>query len=397
MPDIPYSIAANVTTNELNVLLNTLLTEAIADHNSVDFDFLIRSEFLKQSLKQFLRERDISFEDIIEIEYVERYPAPEPQDCLLHDDWVSAVQAQGSWILSGCYDNTLNLWTMKGEHKLTIPGHDAPVKDVAWVSLDAQTGVFASASQDQTVMIWEWNIANNSVECVQVCKGHERGVDCIDVSQDKQRLATGSWDTLLKIWSADLHEGGDSSESGPKRAKTTGATRTPQLTLEGHREAVSTVQWIDNHTLLTASWDHTMKLWDLQMGGVKHEIPGNKSFFDADYSQLNRTIITASPDKNLRLYDPRSSQGALVKSSFSGHSQWVQCVQWSKTDEHLFISGAYDNQMKLWDYRSPKAALFDLCGHEDKVLCCDWSNERYMLGGGSDNSIRVFKSKKYID
>lgn len=43
---------------------------------------------------------------------------------------------------------------------------------------------------------------------------------------------------------------------------------------------------------------------------------------------------------------------------------------------------------------SPKAPLFDLIGHEDKVLCCDWSNHKYMMSGGSDNSLRIFKSNK---
>lgn len=33
---------------------------------------------------------------------------------------------------------------------------------------------------------------------------------------------------------------------------------------------------------------------------------GNKSFFDMSYSKINGMIITASADKNLRLYDPRS-------------------------------------------------------------------------------------------
>ena len=28
---------------------------------------------------------------------MERSPTPEPEDSLLHDDWVSAVRAQGTW------------------------------------------------------------------------------------------------------------------------------------------------------------------------------------------------------------------------------------------------------------------------------------------------------------
>lgn len=107
----------------------------------------------------------------------------------------------------------------------------------------------------------------------------------------------------------------------------------------------------------------------------------------------------------------------MVKNTYLGHTQWIQTVCWSTTDEHLFISGSYDNHVKLWDVRrletafvrirrniltlfyftlvsSSKAPLYDLIGHEDKVHDCDWSNPKYMVSGGSDNAVRVFKSKK---
>lgn len=365
--DTPYAISANTTTQDLNILINTLLSESSPEDSAVNFEFLIRGEFLKQTIKQFLRERDISFEDFIDIEYIQRFPTPEPQDCLLHDDWVSAVQACDNWILTGSYDSSLTLWTIKGEHKLTIPGHEAPIKDVTWVTLNEQKGIFASASQDQTIMIWEWSIAKNSVECIQVCKGHERGVDCVNISPDKTKLATGGWDTMLKIWSTDLNSLNNGSDTKRPRPSTT--TKVALLTIDGHREAISAVQFMDNNCVMTASWDHTIKIWDLNLSGVKHEIVGHKSFFDASYSNLNKLIITASPDKNLKLYDPRSNQGILVKNTYYGHSLWVNCVAWSSVNEFLFISGSYDNYVKLWDHRSPKVPLFDLTGHEGKFFC----------------------------
>lgn len=176
---------------------------------------------LRSRLGGHLKERGVSFEDTIEIEYVERFPSPEPQDCLLHDDWVSAVHTRNNWyicllelfvdrtihffyrrILTGCYDHSINIWTIKGKHTLTVPGHLAPVKAVSWISMNDTTATFVSVSQDQTAMIWEWNIEQNAIQCMYVCKGHERGVDSVDVSPSGKLFATGSWDTLLKVWSA---------------------------------------------------------------------------------------------------------------------------------------------------------------------------------------------------
>lgn len=392
--DIPYSIAATVSREELNTMINALLEEH-GDLKAVDFDFLVLGEFLKQPLGIHLKEREISFEDVVEIEYVERFPAPEPQDCLMHDDWVSAVQCRDNWILTGCYDNTVNLWTTKGKHVLTIPGHTAPIKAVTWISLNDNTGVFASASQDQTAMIWEWNVEKNAVTCVYVCKGHERGIDCIDASPSTKLLATGSWDTMLKVWSTSLSD--EEDESASKKTKSEqGKTRTPIITLQGHREAISGVQWINEDTIVTSSWDHTIRVWDLALKGIKSEISGNKSFFDISYSKLNGLVIACSADKNLSLYDLRTNVGTNMKNSFYGHTQWVNGVCWSPTEEQLFISGSYDNQVKLWDMRSPKAPLYDLIGHEDKVHDCDWSNPKFMVSGGADNTVRIFKSKHAI-
>lgn len=46
--------------------------------------------------------------------------------------------------------------------------------------------------------------------------------------------------------------------------------------------------------------------------------------------------------------------------------------------------------VKLWDTRSPRTCLYEMAGHTDKVLCCDWSEEKLLVSGGADNSVRVF-------
>lgn len=84
--------------SDLNKLVNALLKETITSfEKSVEFDFLVCGELLCLPLSEHLQEKEISSEETLEIEYLERFPAPTPQDCLMHDDWVSTVHAHGNW------------------------------------------------------------------------------------------------------------------------------------------------------------------------------------------------------------------------------------------------------------------------------------------------------------
>lgn len=192
--------------------------------------------------------------------------------------------------------------------------------------------------------------------------------------------------------------------------------------MKGHKEAISGVVWSDTAEIVTSSWDHTLKIWDSELGGMKHEIPGNKSFFDVDYSRLSRAVLTASADRHVRLYDPRSTgkpdsslwwmkmyglfyftilirssivaEGSVVKAMFTSHTQWVQTVRWSTTDEHLFISGAYDNNLKLWDTRrwdDLTASICNLSSSRPQILII--IAETINLSQSKSTSVRSFRPR----
>ena len=95
-----------------------------------------------------------------------------------HDDWVSSVAVLGDLVLTGCYDNTVNIWSVAGTKTLVIPGHTQPVKTVAWLARDT----FVSGGQDQVVNMFRWCEQTNSVEMLNCCRGHERSVECVGVA-----------------------------------------------------------------------------------------------------------------------------------------------------------------------------------------------------------------------
>lgn len=402
VPDTTFSIPSHVTCSELNNFIHTLSSDNSEGENikKISFDFLINGEILRLPLQQFLEQKNISSETVVEIEFIPCYPEPSPELSLACDDWISAVRACKEWILTGCYDNTLHIWTSEGEHKLTIPGHIAPVKAVAWINVGSPLSIFVSTSHDETAVIWKWNQQTNAVECIHVCRGHARSVDCVDVSICKRKFATGSYDHMLKIWSLDLennqYNDNIDSETNRKKMKTENGetkTRVPLLTLAGHSEAVTGVQWIDINELCSASMDNNISIWDVEMASLKTQLNGSKAFFDIAYSHLSRQIISASADRHIRLWDPRIKDGAVVQCVFTSHNGWVSDVHWSPTSEYQFISGSYDCVLKLWDTRSPKVPLYNMLGHDEKILCVDWSIPNRIISGGADNYIKIFNSQ----
>ena len=135
-------------------------------------------------------------------------------------------------------------------------------------------------------------------------------------------MASGSFDSHLKIWSANLSDVDDAvpeETSESKKAKKA-PTRTPLVTLAGHKEGIAGVAWLDNATeVVSASWDHTIRIWDAEMQSLKTELVGNKAFFDIAYSPDKKMLLTAASERTIRMYDPRSTEGLIVKSAYSSH------------------------------------------------------------------------------
>lgn len=88
-----------------------------------------------------------------------------------------------------------------------------------------------SASHDQTVMIWEWDLSNNNVSCKWVCKGHERSVECIKPDQSGEHIASGSWDGQLKIWTVSADKPTTEGAAADVQVPSKGATKVRNLSL----------------------------------------------------------------------------------------------------------------------------------------------------------------------
>jgi hypothetical protein len=97
----------------------------------------------------------------------------------------------------------------------------------------------ASASDDQTVKVWE--VANGR-EMLNL-RGHNGQVMSVAFSPDSKRLASADYNGNVKVWDATTGE--------------------ETLTLQGHTRAVVSVAFSpDGKRLASASSDTTVKVWD---------------------------------------------------------------------------------------------------------------------------------------
>ncbi|MFH4977946.1 hypothetical protein AB6A40_004655 [Gnathostoma spinigerum] len=399
LPRTTISVPSNVTPEKLSALANTSMQGVDSNWRPTEFDFLIGTSLLRGPLDDFVDEHLISIENVIEIECIVREPAPQPDLDLPHSDWLAAIKASSQHIFSTTFDGSLTVWTHEGEKVKSLSLSETAAKCLDFISPLTDFRI-AVGFQDQSILVASV-IINDEVliEVDEVLRGHERSVECVASNATGDRLVSGGFDYLLKVWNCSRDD--DSTkfkkfdDAEAKRRKTATSTKTPMVTLSGHRDAIIGAAWLPDSEkeVCTASWDHTLRIWDLELAGEKNSLSSTKSFTSLSICPTSCLILTGSVDPVVRLFDPRSHDGSLVKQSFIGHSGWVSCVRWSPKRENLFISGSYDQVLKMWDVRSGKTPLYDMKGHTDRILCCDWSCEELILSGGVDCTLKSFRRK----
>jgi WD40 repeat protein len=94
--------------------------------------------------------------------------------------------------LSGGYDNTCILWSLKTFKMIfRFQGHSDAINEVCFGQ-----EVFFSASDDKTIRVW--NIEKQQFNAV--LKGHLSRVNCIVYNEAKSILCSGSDDRTIRCW-----------------------------------------------------------------------------------------------------------------------------------------------------------------------------------------------------
>ncbi|KAL5110821.1 hypothetical protein TcWFU_008599 [Taenia crassiceps] len=429
VPSDPISIPRSSTTDDLENVLRELLQDKV---DSASFDFFLHSEFIEGTLDEFLSKKQITLE-VIEIEFTVRQGAPEPLSKISHEDFISCVRRRENWyesiksinyfrsIITGSYDGTVRLQDVKGSEPIFTLSLGERVKTVEWIkkgAVESDDSLFVTGGFAQFIRLWVWNIPKASVQCVAVCRGHKETIMSLASSSsipgcNADLFASSSFDSTIKVWSADPEKTDLIMETGgvshKRKSEEKIPVRIPRVTLAGHRNMVSQVSWYSegvNSTtvpkLISCSWDQSIRLWDVDAGSGSQTAASKCGEARCimvgsalhDLSVAPQGVLVAASDNKVRIYDLRAKD-ALAQIGFQSHGGWLTSIAWSPHRADQFVTGSVDKLVKLWDTRRTSAPLFDLMGHQDIVTAVDWAppdknGQHYILSASADGTAKVY-------
>uniref|UniRef100_A0A914YH22 Ribosome biogenesis protein WDR12 homolog n=1 Tax=Panagrolaimus superbus TaxID=310955 RepID=A0A914YH22_9BILA len=391
------SIPASATANEFNALLNATAAENDDNWKEVSFDFLIAGVLFRGNLENFIVENNIAQESIIEVECILRQPAPEPDQDIPHEDWISGIKTTADYIFSTTYGGELTAFSHKGIKLGSLSFGEDPLKCLDVLTINGVPCV-VTGSQDQVITLSKIQKADKKLtfEPWQVYRGHERSVECVSAKSDGTRIVSGGFDSFLKVWNTEDDGKTEYAKTdAAKKKKLNAIVKTPMVTLQSHKDAIVGVEWhpLNSKQVVTASMDHNIIAWDLELAGFVTRLNGARAFTSLSLNPTNGLIVTGSADNKIRLWDLTSQEGAMVKDVFHGHNGWVTDVHWSPENVNQFVSSSFDQTVRMWDVRSAKAPLYDIIAHDDRVLTVDWSIRSLIASGASDNALKTFRVK----
>ena len=201
--------------------------------------------------------------------------------------------------------------------------------------------------------------------------GHSAPILACAWSPNGKTLLSASSDNTLKLWD-------------PKNGKCT-------QTLTGHKNTVWACAWSpDGKTLLSASSDNTLKLWDPKNGKCTQTLTGHKNtVWACAWSPDGKTLLSASSDNTLKLWDPKNGK---CTQTLTGHKNPVTACAWSP-DGKTLLSASYDNTLKLWEPKNGKCTQ-TLTGHKNWGRACAWSPDgKTLLSASYDNTLKLWDPK----
>lgn len=232
--------------------------------------------------------------------------------------------------------------------------------------------------------------------------GHFGGVTCIHVPSQLYRpdsLITGGADGLVKLWSLRAQTcSRSSSASIHQQQRSLG--NDALNTLDGHKGRILCVKtaWHSDH-LLSGGADRTIRVWDLNGNKCIHRLHGHFGWITNVQYWGPNTIVSASTDRSVALWDARVRNSPLFILRHH-RSPISDLLVGSRTDPYM-VSGSTDGAIATWDFRilsdsannkNKSSKVCNIIRRPSTSIQCNNQNNAHHLARSVTDPIRSFLS-----
>ncbi|KAL4771521.1 WD40-repeat-containing domain protein [Aspergillus nidulans var. acristatus] len=206
-------------------------------------------------------------------------------------------------------------------------------------------------------------------------EGHNGWVTSLATSlENPNMLLSGSRDKTLIIWNLTRDE---QAYGYPKRS------------LEGHSHIVSDcVISSDGAYALSASWDKSLRLWELSSGQTTRTFVGHTNdVLSVSFSADNRQIVSGSRDRTIKLWNTLGDCKYTITDK--GHTEWVSCVRFSPNPQNpVIVSAGWDKLVKVWELASCRLQT-DHIGHTGYINTVTISPDGSLCASGGKDGVTM--------
>ncbi|KAH7922669.1 WD40 repeat-like protein [Leucogyrophana mollusca] len=259
------------------------------------------------------------------------------------------IMPDGTWFTAGLEDSTVSIWEVEGGDVVSGPflGQIGAITAVAF----SPDGRMFRGSAEGVLCSWS---PKSGQSYIGFFSGGLGGRACgatiasIAISPDGTKLACGSHDNIVRVWSTD--------NPSTQLWSSEGGAGTAMDAPGGHTGRVKSVVFTPSgRQVVSGSYDGTIRIWDAATGQLAK---GPFALDERTENLINsvaispdgRTIATGSNDGIVRLWNFATGK-MIISMPQHWHMAAVNCVAFSP-DNRFIASASSDTSVRLLDYKA---------------------------------------------